>query len=142
MNFFESSNEHKQYSGGPSAYRAIWLQEKMKGNHPESRGLPIIADSAVAKSIALHHPDAFVINSESELLSGLASKSLAENHPELTWVIIARDGGATPFVHVQNIQTGEFLPNEQSVYLDKSWENGHNAFADKIQRIKQMINDT
>lgn len=142
MNFFESPHTPEENSGGPSAYRAVWLQEKMKGNHPESRGLPIVADSSVARSIRLHHPDAFVVDSELDSLSGLTYESLAEKNPELSWVIVARDGGENPLVHVQNLQTGEFLPNDQSVYLEKSWEGGHNAFVDKIHRAQQTIKES
>lgn len=128
MNNFEQTNENEHHEGGPSAYRAVWLQKKLKGTYLGYRDLPILADSAVAKNIAHNHPEATVVDSGAESLGDFMYKAIAEEHPELTWVIVARDGGATPFVHIQNIQTGEPLPDSPAVYLESSWANGGNPY--------------
>ncbi|OGZ05197.1 MAG: hypothetical protein A2845_02655 [Candidatus Lloydbacteria bacterium RIFCSPHIGHO2_01_FULL_49_22] len=128
MNNFEQINQNEHYEGGPSAYRAVWLQKKIKGTHLEFRDLPILAESAVARNIAHNFPEAMVIDSGTDAFRGFMYGEVAEQHPELSWVIIARNGGATPLVHIQNMQTGKLLPDSPAVYLESSWANGSNPY--------------
>lgn len=140
FSFFESPQIKKEdaHEGGPSAFRAVWLQEKMRGENPVGEGLPIIAESSVAKTLADNYPEAWSMDSGFEDLGGNRSEKLASRYPEHTWAIIARKG-STPMVTVENIQTGDFLPNDQTVYMDESWRDGANPFAEKIKHLKQKM---
>lgn len=123
------------HEGGPSAYRAVWLQEKM-GN-----GIPIIAESGVARTIATNYPDAYVLDSGFDHLFAGELDALPRMFPEdIDWAIVAK-GGPSPDVVVRNIRTGEFLANDQSIYTEEAWNHDANPFAEKVRRIKGESRD-
>lgn len=118
------------HEGGPSAYRAVWLQEKM-GN-----GIPIIAESGVAQTIRENYPDAYVLDSGFDHLFAGELDALPRIFPDdIDWTIVAK-GGPSPDVVVRNIRTGEFLANDQSIYTEEAWNHDANPFAEKVRRIK------
>jgi len=80
----------------------VWLQEKIRGEHSKGEGLPIIAESSVAKTLKDGYPDAWFIDSGFENLEGYTRKELAEKYSEHEWVILARKGDA-PVVTVENL---------------------------------------
>jgi hypothetical protein len=118
------------HEGGPSAYRAAWLQEKM-GN-----GIPIIAESGVAQTLSGSYPDAYTLDSGFDHLFAGELSELSGIFPDVEWAIVAR-GGSTPEVVVRNLRTGDFLVNDQSIYTDEAWKNDANPFAEKVRRIKE-----
>ncbi len=123
------------HEGGPSAYRAAWLQEKM-GN-----GIPIIAESGVARTINENYPDAYVLDSGFDHLFAGELDALPRMFPEdIDWAIVAK-GGPSPDVVVRNIRTGEFLANDQSIYTEEAWNHDANPFAEKVRRIKGESRD-
>ncbi len=140
-NSFERPTANPE-GAGAMANRAAWLWKKMKSG-PEARGLKVVAESSVARILGMHYPEVETIDSGLESLGLHIQTKIAGivDRQNLTldpWVIVATRTG----VFIYEVETGGFLSNNASVWLDSSWQNGEYPFDKTSQKYAKQIRST